>query len=201
MPHAVSDDVHKGWYHSRRLPHFDASYVQQVITFRLADSLPQHVLRQIEVDLKSAPESTREHQRRQRTDAWLDLGLGCRALENAEVAEVLLEGLLRNDGKRYQLLAWCVMPNHVHVMIQPQYSLARIVQSWKSYTGRWALAHNARLGLEIPAGSLWMRGYWDRFIRDEEHFFAAVDYIHNNPVKAGLCESAGQWRWSSAYEG
>ncbi len=67
----------------------------------------------------------------------------------------------------------------------------------------------AELGLGVPvpraAGAtknqLWMREYWDRYIRDEKHFHATVNYIYNNPVKAGLCAEAHDWPWSSAYAG
>lgn len=200
MPNTSPDAGHKGWYQARRLPHFDASNILQFITFRLADSLPQPVLRQIETELRSLPNSQQEQHRREQIERWLDRGLGCCALGHHDVANVLREGLFRGDGGRYRLLAWCIMPNHVHVLIEPRYALPRIVQSWKSFVGRWALSHNARLGLGIPVGALWMRGYWDRYIRDERHFNAAIDYIHTNPVKAGLCGAAEQWRWSSARE-
>jgi REP element-mobilizing transposase RayT len=53
-------------------------------------------------------------------------------------------------------------------------------------------------GLGVPGKSLWMREYWDRFIRNEQHLMSVIEYIHNNPVKAGLCNVVGQWRWSSA---
>jgi len=97
-------------------------------------------------------------------------------------------------------MAWVVMPNHVHVLIRVYEgaTLGKIVQSWKSYTGRQI----AELGLGVPrAGatgrSVWMRDYWDRFIRDEKHFNAAVEYIHGNPVKAGLVKNPEDWPWSS----
>ena len=108
---------------------------------------------------------------------------------------------MRFDGERYQLIAWCIMPNHVHVLIQPTIELGKVVQSWKSYTGRWALEHNAELGLGVPGKAFWMREYWDRFIRDERHYESVVEYIHNNPVKAGLCRSPAEWKWSSANPG
>lgn len=62
------------------------------------------------------------------------------------------------------------------------------------------LENNERLGLGVPGRSLWMRDYWDRFIRDEQHLETAIHYIHQNPVKAGLCQSAETWRWSSAFQ-
>lgn len=54
-------------------------------------------------------------------------------------------------------------------------------------------------GLEIPdPHHVWMREYWDRFIRDDAHLRATIDYIHRNPVKAGLCREPSDWPWSSA---
>ena len=81
------------------------------------------------------------------------------------------------------------------------FSFEQEVQSWKSFTGRWAIANNDRLGLGVTGKSFWMRDYRDRYIRNEEHFYIVLDYIHQNPVKAGLCGSPQDWRWSSAYPG
>lgn len=108
--------------------------------------------------------------------------------------------LQRFDGNRYRLIAWCIMPNHVHVLIETIAPLAKIVQSWKSFTGRWALGHWAELGLGTPGkpDAFWMRDYWDRYIRDERHLHAAMRYIHRNPVKARLCAQPADWCWSSA---
>ena len=88
------------------------------------------------------------------------------------------ETLKKFDSARYRLIAWCVMPNHVHVLIDPSESLAKIVQSWKSYTGRWILARDAELGLGVPGKECWMREYWDRYIRDEHHLGPGNHYIH-----------------------
>ena len=105
------------------------------------------------------------------------------------------------DGDRYRLLAWCIMPNHVHVLIEQLAPLGKILQSWKSFTGRWAMKNKAELGFDVPSEGLWMREYWDRYIRYEGHFSSVIDYIHRNPVHAGLCATPEDWRWSSAYPG
>ena len=173
----------------------------QFITFRLADSLPQNVLDTIEQELEHIPVLERDFERYRKIERWLDQGLGCCALQHPQVAAVMRETLQIADGSSYRLLEWCVMPNHVHVLIEQFISLPKIVQSWKSYTGRWALAHNAELGLNIQGQQFWMRAYWDRFIRDEDHFNRVVSYIRENPVKAGLCDNPGNWLWSSAYAG
>ena len=99
------------------------------------------------------------------------------------------------DGWRYVLLAWVVMPNHVHAVIQTLHgwALERVMRDWKGYT---ALQINALLEQE---GSLWRREYFDRYVRDARHLGDAIRYLHNNPVKAGLVQTPQQWRYSSAW--
>ncbi|NLY59494.1 MAG: transposase [Gammaproteobacteria bacterium] len=189
----------KDWYYSGAAPHRDVPGVYQFITFRLADSLPQSLLRELRRQARYMPVAQQGGYTRRSIERWLDSGLGCCALSHQELAQTMRDVLLRQDGQRYRLIAWCIMPNHVHVLIEPHYSIARIVQTWKSMTTRWMLLHNDRLGLGVPGRTLWMRDYWDRFIRDERHLNTAIHYIHNNPVKAGLIELPEQWRWSSAY--
>ena len=139
------------WRFRGYLPHCDRQGAMQSITFRLADSLPQEALDRLEWALRIVPPHLLEMERRRRLDQWLDAGTGCCALRHPEVASVVKESLLRFHGDRYELHTWCLMPNHVHVLIEAWASLETIVRSWKSYTGRWALAQNVRLGLASPA--------------------------------------------------
>jgi putative transposase len=196
-PRVLRED--RGWYTRGYLPHFDSTHVMQFITFRLADSLPQSVLRQIEAELAHVPPTDQDRERYRQNERWLDASMGCCALRHPQVAAVMQETLRKFDPERYRLLAWCIMPNHVHVLIHPHVSLAKILQSWKSYTGRWAMARNAELGLGVPGEAFWMHEYWDRYIRDDVHLRRVVAYIHENPVKAGLCAAAEDWPWSSAW--
>jgi putative transposase len=190
------------WYSRGYLPHRDAAGLVQSVTFRLADSLPQKTLKAMDQELLAVPEDRRDVERRKQIEHWLDAGLGCCALRHPEVARYVVEAFTCFHGDRYDLHAWCVMPNHVHVLVQPHIRLATIIQGWKSYTARWILVQNERLKLLIPnPRRLWMREYWDRFIRDEQHYRNVLAYIHENPVKAGLCREAKEWRWSSAYPG
>ena len=225
----------KTWYSRGYMPHLDEFGLLQSITFRLADSLPQKLLKDLEEELKSIDSQHIDLERRKKIESYLDSGLGCCALAHPKMAEVMQNALLKFDGDRYDLLAWCIMPNHVHVLIRAKAPLSKIVQSWKSFTGRWALAHNDELGLGIPVidrpeddaelelsgpevnaelelsgpednaelelsgprKHFWMREYWDRYIRNESHLYKTINYIHQNPVKAGLCKKAEQWPWSS----
>ena len=192
---------YRGWYNTGKLPHFDAPDTTQVITFRLADSLPINLLREMKKAASLLPADVQSDALRARVETYLDQGYGCCILEHPAVAEVLQSSFEYYNGNRYQLLAWVIMPNHVHIMIKPAYSLPRIVQGWKSYSARWALQNAGKLDLQLPLGGFWMRGYWDRYIRDEKHLSAAMYYIQQNPVKAGLCQRAGDWQWSSAWQG
>ncbi|HEY1123785.1 MAG TPA: transposase, partial [Haloferula sp.] len=105
------------------------------------------------------------------------------------------ESLFRADGTRYRLLEWCVMPNHVHVLVQTNegMSLGEIVRTWKTYTAKVINV------IEGTTGSIWETDYHDRYIRDLDHLENARLYIRKNPVKAGLCIVPEAWRWSSAF--
>ena len=194
--------VPRGWYSRGYLPHCDAPQLIQFITFRLADSLPQAKLAELQGELGHLPENRRELERRKRIEEWLDAGMGCCALAHPDVARYVQNAFLHFHGVRYHLHAWCIMPNHVHVLVEPLVDLAGIVQGWKSYTARWVLGKNEQLALKIPASDqLWMREYWDRYIRDAGHYQRADEYIHKNPVNAKLCQTAETWPWSSAFPG
>ncbi len=97
------------------------------------------------------------------------------------------------------------MPNHVHVLVEPigGHLMKGIVGAWKSVSSRKILAShpalNATEGGRAPrTRRLWQRDYWDRYIRNERHYLAVVDYIHQNPVKAALAAVAEAWPYSSA---
>ena len=102
--------------------------------------------------------------------------------------------MLKFEGLRYRLFAWVVMPNHVHSLMTrfEEYELKDLVHSLKSYT-----AHEANRIL-CREGKFWMDDYFDRYIRNEKHFYKTIEYIENNPVKAGLCAKPSDWRFSSA---
>ena len=87
------------------------------------------------------------------------------------------------------------MPNHVHLLIEiaEGFSLSEVMHSIKSYTAHEA---NKILGQK---GRFWSVESFDRYIRDARHFRNTVEYIENNPVKAGLCMRPEEWEFSSAF--
>ena len=179
----------RGWHSRGYLPHFDAPGTQQFLTWRLADSLPAS--RRGEWEHLFHIENEREKQIQ--LEAYLDKGHGDCALRRADVAEMVERTFLFDDGRRCRLLAWAIMPNHVHLLVEMwQTPLSKLLHSWKILTSKRA---NALLG---RAGQLWQEDYRDRYIRSEAHYAKAVRYIENNPVKAGLVKSPEEWRFSSA---
>lgn len=96
-------------------------------------------------------------------------------------------------GDRYELHAWCVMPNHVHVLFKvTSVPTAEILESWKKHT---AQRINRLLNRR---GTLWEEDYWDTYMRNSEQERKTVRYIESNPVKATLVGDGREWLWSSA---
>ena len=194
----VGRSEHRSVYSRSYLPHFDAARVAQGITFRLADSVPRAAIarwkEEILLGRQWRTDRARHEELQRRIARYEDAGRGECHLRRPEIAALVRDALVKFNGERYGLVAWCVMPNHVHVLIKQKrgFPLAEIVKSWKVFTAREA---NAILG---RTGQFWMREYHDRRIRDEEHMNRAILYTENNPVKAGLCERPEDWAWSSA---
>ena len=166
----------------------------QALNFRLADALPTLILQQWLAELSGKSDEAMATAVYQRAEKYLDAGHGECWLRNPAIARLVETALLHFDGQRYRLLAWCVMPNHVHALIETRegFPLADILHSWKSFTAKQA---NKTLG---RSSEFWQREYFDRYIRHAEHFQSAIAYIEENPVKAGLARVKTEWPWSSA---
>jgi REP element-mobilizing transposase RayT len=116
-------------------------------------------------------------------------------LREPAIADIVECALLHGVGDRYELFAWVIMPNHVHVLIrQPDGGrLSDIIHGWKPWTAKEVNRHRD------GSGTIWQREYFDRYMRNERQFAATVFYIEENPVKAGLAASAAEWRFGSAW--
>ena len=165
-------------------------------------------------ELPRAGESRRERALREgkRLFALVDDALdtsqpGPKWLTDNAVAEILIENLFHHAGQLFRLWAFVVMPNHVHLLIEPStiskdfgselndddfVALSRITHALKSYTAKRA---NLMLNRE---GVFWQEESFDHWVRDEKEFARIVAYIENNPVKAGLVDKPEKWQWSSA---
>jgi REP element-mobilizing transposase RayT len=108
-------------------------------------------------------------------------------MKRDDVAALVAGALRHFEGIRYRLFAWCVMPNHVHTVVQPLsgYDFPCIVHSWKSFTAKEA---NRVIG---RTGHFWQPEPYDHLVRDEEDFGRQVEYVLSNPSRAGLRD----WKW------
>lgn len=184
----------RGWTSRGYLPHLDLPNLIQFVTYRLADSLPRHVLDDLEQELKTLPVEERSVQKRRRIEAYLQSGTGRCWLAIPEVAKIAEDALLATDGAECRLIAWTIMPNHVHALAElvAGIPLSALVVRWK---GPSAFRANKLLG---RSGSFWSREYYDRFMRNGEHLLRTIEYIDRNPVQAGLCRTPEEWPFGSA---
>lgn len=187
------------WHHGK-LPHRNRKNLIQFITFRLQDSIPNEALKSIEDEIKNFTGTKKEIEKQKNYEKWLDKGLGSCALNNPVMAKVVFNALHYHDGERYDLFAWSIMPNHVHILVRTENDLSKIVQSWKSFTGRWAMSNNKKYNLRIDdnAKKFWMPEYWDTFMRNRAHFDNTVKYILDNPKKARLPKDSTAYKYTGS---
>jgi len=181
----------------RNLPHWRQEGATYFVTFRLGDSVPAIVLREWQEELarwlQFHPEpwdakTKHEYQQRFQEDRerWLDEGHGECLLKRQDLAAIVAQALRHFDGERYVLDSWVIMPNHVHVLVQPLkgHSLADLLHSWKSFSSKQV---NKTLG---RTGAVWQDESFDRIVRDFSELGRLRSYIARNPKEAGLSEEA-----------
>ncbi|MDR2981480.1 MAG: transposase [Puniceicoccales bacterium] len=208
MEKTLSKYIH-GYHHRDYLPHYKIQGGTYFVTFRLADSLPRVALEKINLELKSIefPESISadeqdavlKKKRHWEIEGFLDRGVGRCWLKHPQIAGLLVDTFRYFNLERYKLLAWVIMPNHVHVLVKTtrNFSVGTIVKTWKQYASTRA---KKIPGIsEIPAGKFWQTESFDHLTRTDDERDRIVNYIHQNPVKAKLCQRPEEWLWSSAY--
>jgi REP element-mobilizing transposase RayT len=179
----------RGWHERGYLPHRDEPGLTQFVTFHLADSFP----RALRSEWEHLLELEDRREQRKEVEAYLDRGRGACHLRRFGIAKLVEDAFKLFDGDQYDLRAWVVMPNHIHVLFKVgTVPMSDIVREWKKHTGRLA---NEILG---KRGAFWAGDYFDTFMRDAEHERRTVHYIENNPAKARLVLDPRTWACSSA---
>ena len=164
--HADRSRPHKSWRSRGYLPYLDQPEIIQAVTFRLADSIPADVIAawKSELALTGAEEASdpRCVELRERIERYTEEGHGACWLRDGRVADEVEKALLHFDGVRYRLLAWVIMPNHMHALVEtmPGFPLDGVIQSWKSFTAKQVNKILDR------SGQFWMPDYFDRYIRN-----------------------------------
>jgi putative transposase len=174
----------------RRLDHSSRDGAAYFVTWRLGGSLP--VARVTDFWTIDGPKFVE-------FDRLLDAApTGPRWLERPDIARIVVNALWKGEREsRYELGAWMLMPNHIHVALRPlgDHDLASTVRGIKGSS-----AHEANRLLNRIGSPFWAKDYFDTRIRGRDHEGRVATYIENNPVKAGLCGCAEDWPWSSARE-
>ena len=206
-------------FYQRNLPHYQPPGATLFITFRVANSIPKEALLRLQAEKEQIKavlsKITDPQERTKRTyleqrrffgkwDKILDsASTGPFWLRNPRIAELMVESIHHRDGKVYNLDAFCVMPNHVHMIFAPlpespeteanavrYHALPAIMHSLKLYTAGQA---NKILNRE---GNFWQHENYDHVVRDEAEWRRIVEYVLSNPVKAELVKSKENWPWS-----
>jgi 3-hydroxymyristoyl/3-hydroxydecanoyl-(acyl carrier protein) dehydratase/REP element-mobilizing transposase RayT len=183
------------------LPHWEREGAVYFVTFRLADALPEEARKRIDMErqlivdtaerakraLSTAERDRLDHLYSHTVDELLNAGHGECYFNDERCAKVVADALQYFDDDRYNLHAWCVMPNHVHVVVRvlPGHDLDAVLHSWKSFTAKEC---NKILG---RTGEFWQRESFNRIVRDLAEFERRVRYTLDNPVVAGL----RGWKW------
>jgi len=173
--------------HNRgELPHLYKPGGTYFVTFRLADAVtPAHLRPKL---ISKTPDGLE-------LAGSFDppLRLGSCILKQPAIATIVQDGIV-SSREQCELLAWRIMPNHVHVVFAPLigFSPPRLLQSWKGSSSRLI---NQMLG---RSGPLWERESFDHLIRSVESLQQFIEYVEQNPVEAGLCERPDQWPFGNA---
>ena len=214
-----------GLFRQRRLPHWDVEDATFFVTACLAGSIPAQGLIRLQtyrdhLDLRPRPKAlsvqaweTRKHKMVfAQFDEIIDVEPAVQHLANRAAASAVEASLRHFAGQRYDLVAFVVMPSHFHWVFHPRADWVqasveeerqagkpaprtpreRIMQSVKGFS---AYQCNRLLGLN---GEFWQDESYDHVVRDDDELFRIIEYVENNPVKAGLVKRREDWQWSSA---
>ncbi len=207
-------------FYKRNLPHIQPPGATLFVTFCLADSIPKRVVEELKQENQSLNKliqkswNKRDEQfkklydQQKRMLAKYDQYLhrnrrGPHFCKNNQIANLVCTSMKHWDQQKYDLLAYCIMSNHVHVVFTPlrikndeYYELGSIMHSIKSYT-----ANEANKILNREGKSFWTDESFDHFCRDEDELQRIIYYVLNNPLKAGLVKEFSQWKWFYVQKG
>ena len=178
---------HRGWHQPHDLPHSDFPLIVQLLTFRLADTLPAHIS-----DHNETPGQMRHWVERD-----LDRGSGACCPARPEVTDLVQSALLVFEDQRYRLRAWCILLNHVHVPFEASGGLAsggyrKIMEEPRRRRGE---SEYRAFGAILAARLFWP--VFDQYMCDEDQMARTIDCIERNLVQASMCSQPSSRRWSS----
>jgi REP-associated tyrosine transposase len=116
-------------------------------------------------------------------------------LRDAQIADRVMAAIRRGDTElgHYALRAFVIMPNHIHLLVDPRVQMEIITKGLKGLTARTANAMLGRTGQPF-----WQDESFDHWVQNANQFERIRKYIERNPVAAGLVQEPDHWPWSSA---
>lgn len=178
-------------FHRRNLPHVQPKDGILFVTYCLYNTLPLSIRNKIRNNRKNLADNFLIY------DDYLDL---CKEspkwLSTKEVAQIVYDNLLKMNHIQYELFCFCIMLNHVHVLLKPNldaddnpFSIAKIMHGHKGVTAKKI---NKSFNQQ---GHFWHSEYYDHYIRNDTEFYNIAWYIINNPVKANLISEIKKWKF------
>jgi len=160
----------------------------QFITFRLTGSLP--------LGRRFPDSNLTSGEAFVANDCLLDAARsGPTFLRQDAISELVEASILYGvEARHYDLHAWVIMPNHVHLLLTPRIDMSQLLCSVKAVT-----AKRANLLLQRSGEAFWQDESYDHLVRNGEEFRRIKRYIENNPVRALLARTPQDYRWSSAF--
>ncbi|RLC46619.1 MAG: hypothetical protein DRI23_12175 [Candidatus Cloacimonadota bacterium] len=179
-------------FHRRNLPHIQPVDGILFVTYRLYFPLPMKYRNNYSRAKKNFHEYFFDY------DEYLDMcKLGPKWLYKADIGQIVFENLLKMNQVQYELFCFCIMPNHVHVLMKPKpeidqlpFSIAKIMHGHKGVTSKKI---NNLLNRK---GHFWQSEYYDHYVRNNDEFYNIAWYIINNPVKAKLVSKIKNWKFT-----
>ena len=166
------------------LPHISERQKIYAVTFRLHDSLPQHIVMSYMQECEKifgedSPsfKTKRDAMLHKKMMELMDAGYGECILKEKSVRRIVEEGFEYIDNNMVSVHAYVIMPNHVHAVLETlgETNIQQVIHTLKSYS---ALRINKCMHRD---GCVWQRDYYDRIIRNDTHYANAINYINNNP--------------------
>ncbi len=214
----------EGVFRRRRLPHWDVDEHPVFITACLDGSISAAGLSRLrkyreKLDARTKPPEIGSEEWEQRklklvfqfVDELLDFQSPVQHLADVRQAKIVENAFLHFAGVRYRLLAYVVMPSHHHWLFLPdeQWAMGAVSKTKDEHsklkTAREIISHSVQSytatmcnRVRGKTGAYWQTETYDRWARDDDEMFRIIEYIENNPVKAGLIASPELWQWSSA---
>jgi REP element-mobilizing transposase RayT len=196
----------------RNLPHFHLSGQTYFITWMLSGSLPKSVLSRMDLEYKKMKSSLQDEKlpkkniRKLKTRNYIksfdnelhSTGISKYYLRKPEIAKITADSIHYWDNIKYNLLTYCIMPNHVHTVLTTFEKdedgkiiyLQDILESIKKYSAR-------RCNKQLKRrGKFWQHESFDRIIRDREDLYWTLLYVIENPVNAGMCKTWQDFEWT-----